>query len=415
MPGGALAAARAPGLFASRVQSTVINSGAAGHGRRISLSHCAAQPMTSAQDLLQCVQDARSSFVELYFERPAALHAIESEISLAPGSDPLHELQKLAKIIKAHATKLGIVSAQKRLSDNIKAAREEFQAINDNLFYLLSLMPLFYGQQHSSNDAWPKYFLKLLDTHIMGLLQGVKHVCDETELALQSDGANRASETDDSKRLISIGMVWSACDGLLELATKGKLGTLADHIKASCSLVDDVLQDLENWFQEPSLDGADGFLDDGFESDTEDKQDSKNSINSDQDTGTALSTMKGFLEKWQVNLKLIKLLLSSFVKTIAKVSATGPMKNAKGSALDQLDTLHNQVVRDIDELISDAFMADSSTKLSEFDQSITTLNQDLQNLVKVVKKINANDPNNCKWLDVWESKYVELSETTTSC
>ncbi|CCD26757.1 uncharacterized protein NDAI_0I01880 [Naumovozyma dairenensis CBS 421] len=352
------------------------------------------------QDLETLLGSIRSQFITPYKDNIEAIHAISSTTKLVDSS-PLIELSKLSKIIKAQSTKIGIiVQPEKIIESNLTAIYKEYKNLVESIFYLLSLLPLFYNDKH---DTYAKFFLKKLDEPLLSLINALTLLVDETEINLKKEQNSNDTEVVDKNRLISIGMIWSVCDTLDDLSKKGNFGLLGDYIKSSSNLVDDVLNDIDEWFEAPELGNDDAFfLDD--ESDSEEEQEVKGDKD-DKEKEDALERMKVFLKEWQTNLKMIKLLLTSFNKSISMDTHKSKENNA--GMLDKFQELHLELGKKIDDFISDIFMSDSSFQAENFDDTIQLLNSDLTKMVSIIKKLSKNDAKKSKWIEVWDTKYFK--------
>lgn len=351
---------------------------------------------TKIQELLDSV---RSQFITPYKdENPLTLREIKSTTDLSKSnSTPLEELSKLAKMIKAHTTKVGIVCHPDKFKDeaNDVAIFKELTALVNVVFFLFSLLPLFYSNK---KDQYAEFFLDQLSINIMRLLNGISQLTDDLDAMI----ADKFDEvTDSENRLVSIGMIWASCDALNVLASKGNAGLLCDNIRGSCQLVDDIQIDIEEWLEDPQL-GNGMLLEESF--DSEEDEEFGNEV--DEEETASINRIKKFLEIWQVNIKMIKLLLSSFTKSISQAT-NKEQNNYKGSSLDLLQALHSKVVGLLDEIVADTFIADSSFQHDDSVEDIELLNKSLKEMVKIIKDMNKSDPKNSKWIEVWETKYSE--------
>lgn len=335
------------------------------------------------------MDDIRSQFCETY-RNGKDLRGISSHTRLQD-SDEHTELKKLAQIIAAHATKIGIVCEPSIFYENLTPLAKELQEFAHSLFYLLSLLPLFY---HDGQDVWASFFLQRLDEKVLELLNGASVLCNDIDAMLKDE--NR--EKEDADRLRSIGMIWAACDCLQKLADKRNFGILGDAIQENCSLVQDALQDIEDWIADPQF---------GNEFDLEESEDEEEheSAGPNGDDEEALTKMTHFIETWKIKIKMIKLLLSSFAKTISTNFYNS--KEVKGSILQELYDLQRSVVAQVDELISDFLMSDASFDTEELHPPIENLNGLLAKMVKILKHLNDKDVKKSKWVHVWETKYFE--------
>lgn len=253
------------------------------------------EPFT-ASDVASLVRTLRTDFVTS-FSSKAQLRTLKPTTSLKD-SDPSTELQKLSQIIRAHATKIGIIYHPDKFHGSISAACKELQLFTNAVFFLFSLLPLFYTGNYAD------YFTDALDANILGLLNGVQGLCDEID-ALLADEDTTATTTAESKdseqdlRLISVGKVWASCDSLKELATLGNLGLLNKKISVSTKLISDTLSELEDWLLEPELESEDPFGLDEYDSGAEDESEPESAS---EDSKKTLAEVVEFIKIWQQKL-----------------------------------------------------------------------------------------------------------------
>lgn len=346
---------------------------------------------------LNDLQEAlRSQFVDPYRNNKPALRKLTSTTTLKD-STPLAELVKLSQLLRSYATKVGILlKPDKFVKENYGALYKELKQFVDCTFYYFSLLPLLYNDRKN-----PEFLLDKCDGATFEFLSGVAVLCDQLKV-LFSDG--RGSPSDDDDRLKAIGMIWSSCDFMKLIGEKGGFGILADSIRGTIGLVDDVLNDIDEFMKNPSL-GNELDFESGFSSEEEEQQESD--VDEDGSTAVALERVKEFFTVWQTNLKMIKLLLSSFTKAL--VSNTYKTTNYRGSTLDELQKLHLKISEGIDDLIGDVLMADKDFDPDDYREQVETLNKSVARMVSVVKKLSGTDEKRSKWIEVWESKYFKKS------
>lgn len=331
----------------------------------------------------------KEQFIGLYKDNNEALRKIKSTTKIQ-GSSPCEELVKLSQLIKAHTTKLGIILKPDTFTEtNYMATYKELKSFIDYVFFFFSLLPLFYGDKE-----YPEYMLKKLDQGAQELLSGMNVLSDELTRKFEE----RESDED---RLLCVGMIWSSCDALESIGQKGKYGLLADSIRESNGLIDDVLGEVAEFLEEPCFNNGD-MMDDGFSSDEEEDDAAPSNLDDDPET---LEKLTKFVGQWQTKLKMIKLLLSSFVSTISAKDYKSV--NKKGSVLDDLHVEHSRITKDVDELFGDIFMADSTFDAKDFQEPIDTLNSSMRSMIVVMKRLNDDEAKKSKWLNVWEAKYFE--------
>ncbi|CCC69883.1 hypothetical protein NCAS_0D03020 [Naumovozyma castellii] len=336
----------------------------------------------------ELLESIKSQFIEPYQNKIDAIHNISTSTKLKD-STALLELSKLSQLIKSQSTKLGIVTQPENFNaKNYRAIYTELQELIKSIFYLLSLVPLFHKDP---THSFTKLFLKKLDAQLLALISSLSMLIDEISKKLEETKS-------DENRLMAIGLLWSVCDSLNDLTKKGNFGLLRDYISDSASMVDDTLTDIKEWLDDPQLE-------DNFFGDEEEEEEDANPSDNEEDT-KALERMEVFLKEWETNLKLIKLLLVSFKKSVSKTTYEATESNAV--LLDEFQELHSQLGLHIDDFISGVFMSDASFQPNDFDEDIETLNKDLTQIVKIIREINKKDPANSKWIKVWETKYFKL-------
>ncbi|CUS22590.1 LAQU0S06e01486g1_1 [Lachancea quebecensis] len=346
------------------------------------------------QDIRALVATIRADFVDSFASREQ-LRALKPTTNLKD-SDALTELDKLSRIIKAHATKVGIIYHPEKFHKNVTPAFKELQLFSNSIFFLLSLLPLFH------TDKFADYFVDELDYSVLGLLSGVKGLCDEVDSLLDGKAASASGRdapeaAEHDLRLVSVGKIWASCDSLQELAKSGNLGLLNKRVGASVRLITDSLSELDEWLQDPELESQDPF---GLESEPE--SDAERDTSGDKEV---LAEMVKFLETWQQKLKMIRLLLSSFSKSVS--SDEYKSKEPLALQLAKLNTLHAVVVEKVDELISTVFMAgqEFDPEDEEILELISLLNDSLRKMVQIIKTLNRGDEKKGKWIEVWDAKY----------
>ncbi|SCV00614.1 LAMI_0G06216g1_1 [Lachancea mirantina] len=345
---------------------------------------------SSKEDFRKLLASVRSDFIDSYGTREK-LHTLKAPPSLAK-ADPSDELEKLAKMIKAHATKVGIVCNPGKFDTNVSVALKEFQLFSNAIFYLLSLTSLFYQGKHAD------YLVDDLDASILGLLNGVQDLCTDVTSLLDGKGLGSTTPTEADTRLTGVGKIWSTCDNLEQIAIKGNFGLLNGRISVSLKLINDSLSEVDEWLMEPELCEEDPF---GLC----DESDDELAAEKVEEQTEVPQGMIDFVQIWQKRLKLIKLLLSSFSKSIS--SNDYKNKQSDASKLSKLNVLHKSVVEQIDELISTVFMSGSSfdAEDEEIKEITDNLVTSLKRIVNIIKVLNKNDEKRGKWVEVWETNF----------
>ncbi|AET38613.1 uncharacterized protein Ecym_3105 [Eremothecium cymbalariae DBVPG len=323
------------------------------------------------------------SFSERFpYNTTKSLHDIKSSTQLKD-STPLIELGKLAKLLKAQITKAAILSQKSRIAGNETVLTKQLHELEQSLFYLLSLFPKF----HLSGD-YASYLLKQLDETVLALVQCMQQIYVEIK--------------EGNENLLSVGKLWSLCDELLSISEEGNLGLLKKHISSSTKLVNDTILEIHDWLEDPILEQDDPFGLDGSSGEDNDGADTDRNV-----CEVASKEMVEFVQKLERKLKLIKLLLGSFNKS---VEVEKSHSRAAVEIFDKLNTMHHDIVPQIDEFVSSIFMlgADFDPEDGDIIEELNKLNTSMKQLCKLVRKLNFKNPMKNKWLENWEAQWQKL-------
>lgn len=308
-----------------------------------------------------------------------SLCGIDSSTKLQE-STPRLEMVKLAKLIKAHTTKVGLLSNRSCIEGNEATLRNQLEELEQSLFYLLSLFPVFHRSGH-----YAAYFLKHLDKATANLLGCVK------ELYVQILGK--------SGDLVSVGRIWSLCDELNAIADQGNLGLLKKHITNSTKLLNDTDLELNDWLENPSVYSEDPF-------DLDSVSDSEHE-NTDIDSAKLPEDLVAFVQILQKNVKSVKILLDSFNKSIF---VSNPHSKSTIRILEELDDHHEKLVEHVDEFVSSVFMlgADFDKKNEDIIEDIEKFNEITSSMSELMKKLNGDDHKKKKLVEDWESQWQKI-------
>lgn len=306
-------------------------------------------------------------------------------VQAASVEHPLEELTKLAQLIRAHTTKVGIIFKPETLHKEPSAAYKTVQQLTE-----LAVMMMAVVRQLDRNEVSGILYDEVLDG-VKQLLRGLQKLVAELQHILLSAGDSATSlpatgdRTGDA-RLISVGLVWNLCDSLAATVKQGNLGVLGARLKRSIGFIDDGLDEFAEWAEDPyECDfGDEGAFDDAGESE------------SIADTSKGdFSELKAFSLLWLQKIKLVKLLLTSITRSLPEVS---------GSVVDDLYSTQKRVAGTIDKLIS-VLMMNMETD-SESAQHAAAITQGCNQLVRRVKEVNHGREGRTKWCDAWEAKFA---------
>lgn len=345
--------------------------------------------------------DVRKLKTEFPYATVESLTSIPKKTNLKD-STALKELSKLSQLIKSNATKLGIISTPDKIFNNEDSFRKQLTDFMNVVFYLLSLVPLFHDSYYAD------YFVEKVDHEIVSLILSVHKLSDELVEIVNSGDQYKDEEVDLSKddklakfikeRLISIGMLWSQCDNLDLLSRQGNLGLLNQYMSSSVKILQDSIEELGEWLEDPVVNSDPFGMDDNF---SEDEEASVEGDNSEEVSDEMISFVNTLLQK----SKLLKLLLGSLSKSIEIKKDTA----TTASSLSELNQLHKSIVSNSDIVISSTLMnADYDTD-PEIETAMLAIQNDVKKITKIVTSLNKADDSKLKWIKVWSNKWDSLN------
>lgn len=308
-----------------------------------------------------------------------------SQIKAAKVDDPLEELSKLSKLIKAHTTKVGIIFKPETLKNQNDAAFSTLLKLSETIILIVSIIPQLDSKKLS----------QIYQDELVNVLRLIIHANVNLAKELRNLSSEDSNENESNDRLISVGQIWSSCDELLLLIQKAPLGYLSDKTKQTISLIEDGLEEFEEWAENPEdFDDEDpfGFSDDESDEEEETPTDSKD----EEDEPKDKSKLIEYSKKWLSKIKLIKLLLKSLAKSLPS--------STPGTQIDNIYQVERQLVKSVDQIIVD-LMLDQQVD-EETEEYATQIDKACAKIVKIVKQANSNE-NKIKWCNDWHSKYNE--------
>lgn len=336
-----------------------------------------------------------------------------SKIRAAEVKEPLEELQKVTKLIKAHTTKVGIIFKPEVLEKETETSFNTLQKLSESIVLLVSLVA-----QLNPNDISQIFFDEIVycineilrsNIQLVDQLMVLEHISDPYNDA--NDGQDSGDggvnvpgvETSDG-RLVSVGKVWSSCDGMIKILQDGRLGVLRVKFKQSIGLIEDGLDEFDEWAENPEeFDDDDPFGLDDSEEDEEEQEEQANPPSSgkgdetdDEDTEIKRNQLITVSKSWLNKFKLIKLLLTSTSKSLPSVTS--------GDTINIIYQAQKDIVNLIDKLIVELMMNGLTPSGKQYGDGIT---KNCNTILKVVKEVNKSNDTKVKWCTSWQSKYQD--------
>lgn len=302
------------------------------------------------------------------------------KVKSAKVDDPLAELVKLSKLIKAHTTKVGIIFKPDVLEKQAESSFNTLQRLSESCVFLMSLVGQL-DEKELSSIFYDEILSQIIEVVASNIYLVNQLIILENSVGSDSQPAELVVESDG--RLMSVAKVWSSCDALVKVVNGGKIGALNLKFKQSIALIEDGLGDFEEWAEDPEP------MDDPFDLDDSDSESEPVPLPEDQK-----QELKEFGQLWLGKFKLVKLLFSSTSKSLPSITS--------GETIDSIYKAQRDIVKHIDNLIVELMMCELGDKVKSDASEIT---KNCNALLKIVKQVNKSNESKIKWCDAWDSKF----------
>lgn len=373
------------------------------HLAHLTCSYRTEQPMNNQlDDILNAFEEALECWGLALSGSSDGLSAIRP----ATVEQPLNELNKVVKLIKAHTTKVGIIFEPTKLVKQSEAAYSTLSDLSKSIVLFMSIVAQLTPEKISS-----LFYKEIVSvSHILiesttSLASELKKLRNDTRDGIDATLTDIKTTSTDL-RLVSVGKIWSVCDDLVKLVEEGNLKFLEKKTRVQLSLLDDGLDEFAEWAENPedfedpfgldefSDEEADegGFADSNSESDTEE---------SSEDLVKKKEELASYAKQWVQKFKLVKLLFLSINKSLPSI--------IKGSYIDEIYKTESDICKESDLLIVELMM--NRSLLEDVQEHAVAVDKACFKILAIVKNANRNNDKKIKWCGSWESKYKEILGT----
>lgn len=296
----------------------------------------AAADLTALVDLTNSTSALLTQFLANLAPSASAAPSAPAE-PLDSSIDALALLKDSATLLKAHTTKLSLLLLNKPFTPTaITRVLREIGA---------SVLPAMMGgaqlcaqQRTDARATMPAVVEKEVRARVRRIVGAVAEEVVEVrgmaERAIdEGNGGGRASEGREGRdTLASTGLVWEACDALIEVHAKGVVGVVVKKVEMWRATLLDAVEELKEWGEEDEED--EGEEDAG----SDDEKDSMEEMFSGTDRlGKGNEELRAQLDAQLKKVKTVTVLYQALVKRRLK---TYPGGDAHAQTLDKLlDTL----------------------------------------------------------------------------
>lgn len=349
---------------------------------------------THLEDLRQALL---KQIVGKYLHDIASLHNEEIKVDLKD-STPIIELDKLAKLIRAHATKLGLVLQPENFKEsNYKAIYDEIKSIMDNTLYVFSLVPLFYKD---NGTRYTSQFLKKFDSTLESLAACIESLCYELELKLKN-------KEDDRIRLYLIGRFRNACDELEGLANVDEVDLLIKNMRDAVTTIEDNIREVGDYHADPRMTIIENEefaaeLDDDFDYENDKPRNVEEKESESINVDKTVKIVKPLLEDWLKKLENVK---SFLIYAINMVEATknGP-EGLNVSKMDDIQGSVDVLLSECDEVSSSLQLVTENFERDDYEGDVEGVSVSGNALIKDLAPL-VKSKNDTKELDAWKEKF----------
>lgn len=311
--------------------------------------------------------------------------------------NPLHVLRDSATLLKAHTTKLSLLLINKPFTAT--AVQKVLRDVSGTC-----IPAMMSAVQICQPDVWGSFLHAQVVARVRTVLRETD-VCynevnqiahDELQVLTKTKAKPNPNQEKGRDSLISTGVVWGACDKLIELESAG-IGALAVRKAEEWrDMIKDAIQELKEWEEDADDEDDDDDYEDSDKDSVEDMFSASNSLPKDRDDlKKQLATANDKLKKMgMLYAALIKRRLSTFTPAVSAIKANI-------HTLDKLlDTL-KELPETVDDLASAFYDLDSDEVEQVMQKSITQARQ----AVELVKLSWAGKEDEFttwanKWLDI---------------
>lgn len=350
---------------------------------------------------------------------------LKTEISPAKVSNPMEEVVKVCKLIKAHTTKVGILFEPSAIEKAGSAAVKTVLELSSTFVLFMSLL-----SQLSPIEISHLYHKEIL-TIATSIIANCHLLVNELSILLKEANSGRQGSVGQEERdleatkdahevkqndsnsptvdprLVSVGKIWATSDKLASLIEAGNLRFLEKQTKMQLTLIDDGLDEFSEWAENPEeFDDEDPFgLDDDYSDADEDENDSappavdEDGLSDEQEENSKdKKRLSEYSKLWLEKIKLVRLLFLSINKSLPLLIG--------GEKIDQIYDAQELICRDIDLLIVELMLNQVVDHVVE--KHATSIDKGCFKIMKISKTANEKSPSKVKWCTLWESKFKGL-------
>ncbi|THV64413.1 hypothetical protein D6C86_01897 [Aureobasidium pullulans] len=354
--------------------------------------------MSSSQTLIHLAQTQRA-LVAQFLASLAPNASADSSTQLPPNPpNPLHVLRDSATLLKAHTTKLALLLINKPFTPTAVTSvlRDATQTCLPAMMSAVELC---------RPDIWGVFLHHQVVAKVRAVMREMVSFLEEVLDTAQENTSNHSKDT-----LASTGVLWDACDGLIQLETTGIAGLAVLKAQELRDTINDAIQELKEWEEGDGEDEDDDDEDDDADSTSDHDQEDRERDDQDEfdDMFSAANSLpkdrpdlKERLQTTADKLKKIQFLYAAITKRRLKTfTADIASKKVNILTLDKLMHLLKELPESVDDLANAFYELDA-------DQVDTILASCVANACSAAELLktdwNGKDDEFTAWVTKWTS------------
>ncbi|PNS13774.1 hypothetical protein CAC42_3267 [Sphaceloma murrayae] len=303
-----------------------------------------------------------------------------STFSTPPDPNPPHPLQVLrdaSLLLKSHTTKLSLLLLNKPFTPSAitKVLRE---ITSTCLPAMMSAVEL------ARADVWGRLLRDEIVKRVGRVVREIGGCLGEVKALAEEEMGERGTEVKDEGKepkrdtLASTGVVWEACDAVVELEEMDVAGVALRKAREWQALVKDAIEELRDWGEDGEEDDGDDDDDDGFEDDEDDIFGGSDKLPKDRaELRELLAQGLGKVRKVEIlYTAVIKRRIRTFTKEAARMKPHVLVMDDLMDHLKQLTELTDELASGFYDLDEDAVKQHITTLVDEAKATIDLVKLD---------------------------------------
>lgn len=354
-------------------------------------------PDNSSNAAAQALSDLISSTLTLISQFRGSLSTSKAVARIENVPFPLQVLRDAAKLLKAHATKIGLLAVNKPFTPSAlsKVIRE----------ILASCLPAMIGAIQAceqQKNRWTAMMAQESKAKVQILLLELTVMLNEVEAINQGkSGAGTRNS------LNSTGILWQCCDAIIELERIGPAGIAVRKAEQYRDTIQDAIQELDEWRNgegDPNTEGKDALLDSDDEAVDGDHDSIDDIFNAQNAMPNDRPDIERLLDEADAKLKKIMLVFVAVEKRRLKTFPAVSVDDGWESRIIRLDKL-NQALKVLPDQVDELAAAFYSL---ETDSITAALGECVKLATRALEVAERNWDDTEDQFTAWSTKWKEV-------